>query len=118
MLLDDTLRALIAGRLGGFERQALSAPGSKRAAVALALVEEGFGAALPGLRTPAAWSQDAAVLLTRRPSHMRNHLGNGRRRAAASTAPSRRKRPRCANCTKKSALSSTRARSSAASTIS
>ncbi|CAN7696487.1 CoA pyrophosphatase [Variovorax sp. LjRoot290] len=75
MLLDDTLRALIAGRLGGFERQALSAPGSKRAAVALALVEEGFGAALPGLRTPAAWSQDAAVLLTRRPSHMRNHPG-------------------------------------------
>ncbi|CAN7714494.1 CoA pyrophosphatase [Variovorax sp. LjRoot84] len=75
MLLDDTLRALIAGRLGGFERRALSAPGSKRAAVALALVEEGFGAALPGLRTPAAWSQDAAVLLTRRPSHMRNHPG-------------------------------------------
>ncbi|CAN7699398.1 MULTISPECIES: NUDIX hydrolase [unclassified Variovorax] len=75
MLLDDTLRALIAGRLGGFERQALSAPGSKRAAVALALVEEGFGAALAGLRTPAAWSQDAAVLLTRRPSHMRNHPG-------------------------------------------
>jgi 8-oxo-dGTP pyrophosphatase MutT (NUDIX family) len=76
MLLDDTLRALIAARLRGFELQALSAlPGSRRAAVALAIVEEGTGAALPGLRAPAAWSRDAAVLLTRRPSHMRNHPG-------------------------------------------
>lgn len=76
MLLDDALRALIAARLGVFERQALSAaPGSRRAAVALALIEEGFGAALPGLRAPAAWSREAAVLLTRRSSHMRNHPG-------------------------------------------
>ena len=76
MLLDDTLHALIAARLRGFERQALSAlPGSRRAAVALALIEEGSGAALPGLRAPATWSRDAAVLLTRRPSHMRNHPG-------------------------------------------
>ncbi|RST50778.1 NUDIX hydrolase [Variovorax sp. MHTC-1] len=76
MLLDDTLRALIAERLRVFERQALSAvPGSRRAAVALALIEEGAGAALPGLPAPAAWSRDAAVLLTRRPSHMRNHPG-------------------------------------------
>ena len=76
MLLDDTLRALIAARLRGFELQALSAlPGSRRAAVALAIVEEGTGAALPGLRAHAAWSRDAAVLLTRRPSHMRNHQG-------------------------------------------
>jgi 8-oxo-dGTP pyrophosphatase MutT (NUDIX family) len=76
MLLDDTLRALIAARLRGFELQALSAlPGSRRAAVALAIVEEGTGAALPGLRAPAAWSRDAAMLLTRRPSHMRNHPG-------------------------------------------
>jgi 8-oxo-dGTP pyrophosphatase MutT (NUDIX family) len=74
MLLDDTLHALIAGRLRSFELQALSAlPGSRRAAVALAIVEEGTGAALPGLRAPATWSRDAAVLLTRRPSHMRNH---------------------------------------------
>jgi 8-oxo-dGTP pyrophosphatase MutT (NUDIX family) len=76
MLLDDTLRALIAERLRVFERQALSvAPGSRRAAVALAIIEEGAGAALPGLPAPAAWSRDAAVLLTRRPSHMRKHPG-------------------------------------------
>lgn len=76
MLLDDTLRALVAERLRVFERQALSAaPGSRRAAVALALIEEGAGAALPGLPAPAAWSRDAALLLTRRPSHMRSHPG-------------------------------------------
>jgi 8-oxo-dGTP pyrophosphatase MutT (NUDIX family) len=76
MLLDDTLRALIAERLRVFERQALgAAPGSRRAAVALAIIEEGAGAALPGLPAPAAWSRDAAVLLTRRPSHMRKHPG-------------------------------------------
>ena len=74
MLLDDTLRTLIAGRLHGFERQPLiTRPGSRRAAVALALIEEGTGAALPGVRAPTAWSREAAVLLTRRPSHMRNH---------------------------------------------
>jgi 8-oxo-dGTP pyrophosphatase MutT (NUDIX family) len=75
MLLDDTLRALIADCLRGFERQALSAPGSRRAAVALALIEEGFGAALPGIPAPALWSREAALLLTRRASHLRNHPG-------------------------------------------
>lgn len=73
MLLDETLRASIAERLLAFEWQALHAPGSRRAAVALAIVEEGFGAALPGIPHPAAWSGQAAVLLTRRPSHMRKH---------------------------------------------
>jgi len=76
MLLDDALRALIAGRLRQFEEQSLNVvPGSRRAAVALALIEEGSGAALPGIRSPATWSHDAAVLLTRRPAHMRNHPG-------------------------------------------
>jgi 8-oxo-dGTP pyrophosphatase MutT (NUDIX family) len=73
MRLDDTLRTSIAERLRRFELQALHAPGSRRAAVALAIIEEGFGAALPGIPAPAAWSDRAAVLLTRRPSHMRNH---------------------------------------------
>lgn len=73
MRLDDTLRASVTERLRCFELQALHAPGLRRAAVALAIIEEGFGAALPGIPTPAAWSRQAAVLLTRRPSHMRNH---------------------------------------------
>ena len=75
MRLDDMLRASLAERLRGFERQALPGPASRRAAVALAIVEEGLGAALPGLPAPASWSTEAAVLLTRRPSHMRKHPG-------------------------------------------
>ncbi|KWT97643.1 MULTISPECIES: CoA pyrophosphatase [unclassified Variovorax] len=75
MPLDDALRASIAELLRRFDLLALHARGARRAAVALAIVEEGFGAALPGIPAPAAWSREAAVLLTRRPSHMRNHAG-------------------------------------------
>ena len=73
MQLDHTLRESIAERLRCFALQPLPAPGPRRAAVALAIVEEGFGAALPGIPAPTAWSREAAVLLTRRPTHMRNH---------------------------------------------
>lgn len=73
MPLDDALRASIAERLHRFELQTLHAPGSRRAAVALAIIEEGFGAALDGIPAPPTWSREAAVLLTRRPMHMRNH---------------------------------------------
>ena len=70
---DDALRSRIAERLRGFERQALDPPGAKRAAVALAIIEEGFGAALSGVPAPAMWSTAAAVLLTRRALTLRNH---------------------------------------------
>ena len=74
MLLDEALRAQVAHRLQGFERQALNiAPGARRAGVALALIEEGFGAVLPGIPAPMMWSQEAALLLTRRALHLRNH---------------------------------------------
>ncbi|GAA4338711.1 CoA pyrophosphatase [Variovorax defluvii] len=70
---DDALRTRIAGSLRGFERQTLDPPGARRAAVALAIIEEGFGAALPGLRAPTMWSTEAAVLLTRRAMGLRKH---------------------------------------------
>ncbi|OUL98306.1 NUDIX hydrolase [Variovorax sp. JS1663] len=70
---DDALRSRIAGRLQAFERHALNPPGAKRAAVALAIIEEGFGAVLPGMRAPTMWSTEAAVLLTRRALTLRNH---------------------------------------------
>ncbi|MDM0045906.1 CoA pyrophosphatase [Variovorax dokdonensis] len=75
MRLDDTLRLLIAERLGRFEVLSLSAPGLRRAAVAVALIEEGEGAMLPGIASPNGWSPDAALLLTRRSSQLRNHAG-------------------------------------------
>ena len=75
MLADTPLRELIAERLQRFDVRSLHAPGSRHAAVALTIIEEGDGAALPGIATPAGWSRSAAVLLTRRAEHMRNHAG-------------------------------------------
>ena len=75
MDLDDTLRELIAGRLARFDQRSLGAPDSRRAAVALALIEEGTGAMLSGIDAPTAWSRSAAVLLTRRSERLRNHPG-------------------------------------------
>jgi len=75
MNLDDTLRELVAGRLERFDHRSLGAPDSRRAAVALALIEEGTGAMLPGIDAPAHWSPGAAMLLTRRSERLRNHPG-------------------------------------------
>jgi len=75
MYLNDSLRELVAERLGRFDNRGLSTPGSRRAAVALALIEEGTGASLPGIDAPATWSRSAAVLLTRRSARLRNHPG-------------------------------------------
>ncbi|MFC5500015.1 NUDIX hydrolase [Caenimonas terrae] len=47
----------------------------RAAAVAVAICEEGMGADLPGIAAPAAWSTQAALLLTRRAQGLRNHGG-------------------------------------------
>ena len=75
MQLNHALRQQIAGSLAGFDRRSLSAPGSRRAAVALALIEEGTGAMVPGVDAPSDWSHSAAMLLTRRSDQLRNHPG-------------------------------------------
>jgi 8-oxo-dGTP pyrophosphatase MutT (NUDIX family) len=74
MQLDTALRDKIAHHLAAFELHGAPAAG-QRAAVALVLVEEGRGAEFPGLPRPADWSHEAAVLLTRRALHLRNHPG-------------------------------------------
>ncbi len=52
------------------------APGElRRAAVALAVSEEGFGADLDGLPRHDRWSDAPALLLTRRAAGLRNHAG-------------------------------------------
>jgi len=43
--------------------------------VAVAVAEEGAGADLDGLAAPAGWSCEAALILTRRASTLRNHAG-------------------------------------------
>lgn len=79
MELDTALKARITRHLDGFHRQAAAPAGDGRlrlAAVAVVIIEEGPGADLPGLATPAAgWSHQAALLLTRRSARLRSHAG-------------------------------------------
>lgn len=82
---DARLRTRLQAALDGFAWRAaalsdgaLSGPDQPRpgaAAVALVVLEEGGGAALPGLPAPATWSTQAALLLTRRAAHLRRHPG-------------------------------------------
>jgi mutator protein MutT len=69
------LRDTIAARLRDFERQACDLAGHRHAAVAVAVVDEGFGADLPGLPRPGTWSERAALVLTRRAQTLRAHAG-------------------------------------------
>lgn len=77
MLRDSDLKFRVGQRLNGFQRAPLG-PESRdfrRAAVALTIVDEGFGASVPGTVKPLHWSANAALLLTRRPRTMRRHAG-------------------------------------------
>ena len=68
-------RERIAERLRGFEVRALGDPANRAAAVAVAVTEEGFGAALPGLARHGQWSERGALILTRRAATLRDHAG-------------------------------------------
>jgi 8-oxo-dGTP pyrophosphatase MutT (NUDIX family) len=73
MHFDDALRHQIERRLGAFELHR-AIPGAHRvAAVAVAITEEGDGARLAGMAAPSEWSREAALILTRRALHLRNH---------------------------------------------
>ena len=68
----------MATHLAGFDVQrAQGTDGLKQgaAAVALAVIDEGLGADLDGIAQPCAWSTQAALLLTRRARHLKNHAG-------------------------------------------
>lgn len=77
MLRDSNLKFLVNQRLQGFRRAHLGpeVAGYRQAAVALVIVDEGFGGQVPGLPKPKAWSAGASLLLTRRPQNMRRHPG-------------------------------------------
>ncbi len=71
----SALRGLLQDRLQAFDTVAI-APGERRhAAVALAVTEEGHGAAIDGLPQHATWSEAPALLLTRRAKGLRSHAG-------------------------------------------
>ncbi len=69
------LQALLTGQLAQFQTRAMD-PGQRRhAAVALAVTEEGLGADLEGLPRHEHWSDNPALLLTRRAATLRAHAG-------------------------------------------
>ncbi len=76
----EPLRALISQRLGLFEPlpdfpPMVIAGSLRRAAVCVAIIEEGHGANLVHMPIQEKWSTQAALLLTRRAGHLRNHAG-------------------------------------------
>jgi len=73
MLFDSSLRQQIQRNLDGFHLQGVNAGAHRAAAVAVAITEEGDGASLDGLRAPDVWSREAALILTRRATSLRNH---------------------------------------------
>jgi 8-oxo-dGTP pyrophosphatase MutT (NUDIX family) len=75
MLRDEALRQRILGHLRDFEVHQADAEGLRAAAVAVAIADEGRGAALAGIAEPAGWSSEAALLLTKRAGELRNHAG-------------------------------------------
>lgn len=70
-LTPDQLRA----RLARVEVLSLDAAGRRGAAVAVPVTEAGFGADLPGLPSHGRWSDQPALLLTRRALSLRSHAG-------------------------------------------
>lgn len=72
---DEVFAARVRAALAGFALQAAADPPQRRAAVAVAIAEEGTGAALSGIADPAGWSDRAALLLTRRAETLRAHAG-------------------------------------------
>ncbi len=75
MQFDPSLRNLIGKNLSSLELRAATPSGHRVAAVAVAVIEEGWGAQLPGLPAPVAWSRRAALILTRRAATLGSHPG-------------------------------------------
>ena len=74
-LANALLRQHITDTLARLPAAGLPQGSLRRAAVAVPVIEAGHGPELEGLPQHAAWQLDAALLLTRRPSHMSRHAG-------------------------------------------
>lgn len=71
----EPMTAPLRRRLAAFEARPIDPAGRRRAAVALAVVDEGHGAEVEGLPRRAHWSDAPALLLTRRAAGLRAHAG-------------------------------------------
>ena len=75
MQRDEALRARVAEALAGWPLLGADEAGLKRAAVALAIADEGPGSGLWGLQRSGHWSTEAALILPRRAASLRGHAG-------------------------------------------
>jgi len=75
MLLDADLRARVVRHLAAFTPLRIPHGAQRAAAVAVAIVDEGPGARIDGLPQPAHWSDEAALVLTRRATTLSSHAG-------------------------------------------
>ena len=72
---DDSLREQLAVRLAAWPVRRIDGGSLRRAAITLTVVDAGHGAGLAGMAQQPGWSDDAALLLTRRPATMSRHAG-------------------------------------------
>ncbi len=75
LLCGPGLRQLLQSRLAAFSVRGHDVDDHHHAAVALTVVEQGFGADLDGLPKHCEWRNEAALILTRRARHLRRHAG-------------------------------------------
>ena len=72
---NDDLRSAIAQRLAEFPVRRADSSDLRAAAVAVVVTDVGPGADIPGIADQRSWSDQAALLLTRRAATLRNHPG-------------------------------------------
>ncbi len=75
MQCNEELKRKVATNLGRFEDTRATDSKLRRAAVAVVVTDVGPGTALPGIEDIPNWSDQAALMLTRRSEKLRNHPG-------------------------------------------
>lgn len=75
LILDDALFSHVSSNIGDFETRKLNRDGAKRAAVAVTIVNVRENPDLFGLHVKEDCFDQAALILTRRSSELRNHSG-------------------------------------------
>ena len=74
-LCSEQLRETVEANLGKFLKVAAQDQKLRRASVALVIADVGPGADIDGISNPIGWSDEAAIILTRRSESLRNHPG-------------------------------------------
>ena len=75
MECDAALKDLVSQHLAALEATTAPSDEGRSAAVAVAITDGGFGARLNGMPSHTEWQSQAALILTKRSSKLRNHPG-------------------------------------------